>query len=120
VQGLLAALLGVLVAGTGQLESGILVLAATLAGGFACGQVLLRRVAEPARWRTLACIALAALGVWLFVSLPAFSSQIGIRGTIAFSGLGLVGFLAPVFEIGAAALVLYLAAARQLSAREPA
>jgi hypothetical protein len=118
VQGLLSALLGLLLASAGQFESGVLVLAATLAGGIACGQVLLRRVAESARWRTLAYIAVAALGVWLFVSLPLFSSQIGIRGTIGFSGLGLIGFLAPVFEIGAAAMVLYLAAARQLSARE--
>jgi hypothetical protein len=54
------------------------------------------------------------------VGLPTFIGQVGISGAIAIGGLNLIGFLSPLVEIGAAALVLYIAAARKVTATESA
>lgn len=116
-QSVVASILAALLVSASQFESGLLVLLAAVAGGAACGLTLLRRVAEPRRWGTLGVIAVAVVGVWLLVGLPSFVGQVGIGGAIAIGGLNLIGFASPLLEVGMAALVLYLAAARKVSAQ---
>lgn len=115
-QSVVASILGALLVSTSQFESGLLVLLAAVAGGVACGRVILRRVPEPRHWGTLGIIALVVSGIWLLVGVPSFVGQVGIGGVIAVGGLNLIGFAAPLVEVGIAALVLYMAAARKLSA----
>jgi hypothetical protein len=50
------------------------------------------------------------------VSVPLFAGQVGIGGAIAIGGLDLIGFMSPLVEVGAAALVLYMATARRVTA----
>jgi hypothetical protein len=119
-QGLAAAILSALLLSAGAFEAGLLLLVSAAAGGVACGLVLLRRDAESRQWRTLSIVALVVLGVFLLVGLPTFIGQVGISGAIAIGGLNLIGFLSPLVEIGAAALVLYIAAARKVTATESA
>jgi hypothetical protein len=118
-QGLAVAILSALLLSAGAFEAAMLLLVSAAAGGAACGLVLLRRVAEPRQWRTLAIIALVVVGVWLLVGLPSFIGQIGIGGA-AVGGLNLIGLVSPLVEVGAAALVLYIAAARKVTATEAA
>ena len=119
-QGVAAAILSALLLSAGAFEAGMLLLVSAAAGGVACGLVLLGRVAESRQWRSLGIIALVVVGVFLLVGLPAFVGQVGIGGAIAIGGLNLIGFLSPLVEIGAAALVLYIAAARKVTATEGA
>lgn len=119
-QGVAASILGALLLSTGELEAGFLLLVSAIAGGIACGLVLLRRVVEPRQWRSLGVIALVVVGVWLLVSVPSFVGQIGIGGAIGIGGLNLISFVSPLVEVGAAALVLYMAAARRVAATEGA
>lgn len=119
-QGVILSILGALLLTTSGFESGLLLLASAIAGGVACGLVLLRRVAESRRWRSLGLIALFVVGVWLLVSVPSFTGQVGIGGLIAIGGLNLIGFGSPLVEVGAAALVLYIAAARKVTATDGA
>ena len=114
--GVVASVLGALLLSATPFESGLLLLVSALAGGAACGLVLLRRVAESRQWRTLGLIALVVLAVWLLVTVPGFAAQVGIGGAIGIGGLNLVGFVSPLVEVGIAALVLYMAAARRVSA----
>jgi hypothetical protein len=114
--GVVASILGALLLSATPFESGLLLLISAIAGGAACGLVLLRRVAESRQWRTLGLIALVVLGVWLLVTVPGFAAQVGIGGAIGIGGLNLIGFVAPVFELAIAALVLYMGAARRVSA----
>ena len=118
-QGVAAAILGALLLSASALEAGLLLLVSALAGGVACGLVLLGRVPESRQWRSLAIIALVVVGVWLLVGLPALVGQVGIGGTIATGGLNLIGFVSPLVEVGAAALVLYMSAARKVTAARP-
>ncbi len=119
-QGFAAAILSAMLLSAGAFEAGMLLLVSAAAGGVACGLVLQRRVAESRRWRSLSMIALAVIGVFLLVGLPTFVGQVGIGGAIAIGGLNLIGFLSPLVEVGAAALVLYIAAARKVTATEGA
>ena len=118
-QGVAAAILGALLLSASALQAGFLLLVSALAGGVACGLVLLGRVPESRQWRSLAIIALVVVGVWLLVGLPALVGQVGIGGTIATGGLNLIGFVSPLVEVGAAALVLYMSAARKVTAARP-
>jgi hypothetical protein len=119
-QGLTGAILGALLLNASALEAAMLVLASAVAGGVACGFVLLRRVAEARQWRTLAMVALAVIGVWLLIGVPDFMGQVGIGGAIRIGGLDLIGFVSPLVEVGVAALVLYMSAARKVTATERA
>jgi hypothetical protein len=111
---LLGVALGVVLVSAGDLASGLLNIAAAVTTGIACGLVLLARVAPAARWRVLGLVALGVVGPWLAVSLPSFLEQIGVGGGIAISGFVLLGFAYPLLQIGGAALVLYMAAARMV------
>lgn len=62
----------------------------------------------------------AVVRVWLLVGVPSFVGQVGIGGAIAIGGLNLIGFASHVIEVGTAALVMYIAAARKVSATETA
>jgi hypothetical protein len=119
-QAVVVSILGAMLVSASAFESGLLLLTSAVAAGVACGLVLLRRVAESRQWLSLGLIALIVIGVWLLVSVPSFMGQVGIGGTIAIGGLNLLGFAAPLVEVGAAAIVLYMAAARRVSASEPA
>jgi hypothetical protein len=114
--GVVASVLGALLLSATAFESGLLLLISAIAGGAACGLVVLRRVAESRQWRTLGLIALVVLGVWLLVTMPGFAAQVGMGGAIGIGGLNLIGFVAPLLELSIAALVLYMAAARRVSA----
>lgn len=115
-QGIVISILGAVLLSTSGFASGVLLLLSAVAGGLASGLVLLRRVTEPRRWRALGIIAIVVIGVWLLVSVPSFAGQAGIGGTIAIGGLSLLGFAAPILEVGSAAIVLYMAAARRVTA----
>lgn len=115
-----AAILGALLLSTSATQAGLLLLVSAVAGGIACGLVVLRRIPESQHWRSLGIIALAVLAVWLLVGVPALADQVGIGGVIAVGGLNLIGFVSPLVEIGTAALVLYMRAARKVTATETA
>jgi hypothetical protein len=118
-QGVVVSVLGGTVLAASAFASGVMLLFSAVAGGVACGYVLLRRV-EPARqWRSLALIALAVMGVWLLVSVPSFAGQAGVGGAIAIGGVNLLGFAAPLFEVGSAAVVLYMSTARTVTPTSP-
>ena len=119
-QGVAAAILGALLLSASAFEAGLLLLVSAVAGGIACGLVLLRRVAEARQWRTLVIIAILVVGVWLLVGVPSFMGQVGVGGTILTGGLNLIGFVSPLVEVGVAALVLYMAAARKVSSSQVA
>jgi hypothetical protein len=118
-QSVLGSVLAALLLSATSLESGIIVILAAVAGGIACGLVVLRRVPAERQWPAVGVIAIAAIGTWAVVNVPQLLQQIGIGGTVAIGGLGLLGALWPFLQIGAAALVLYLDTARRVSA-EPA
>ena len=119
-QGVAASILGALLLSAGELEAGFLVLVSAVAGGIGCGLVLQGRVAESRQWRTLGIVALVILAVWLLVGVPAFVAQVGIGGAIVIGGLNLIILVSPLIEVGAAALALYVAAARKVTATERA
>jgi hypothetical protein len=119
-QGAAAAILSTLLLSAGSLEAGMLLLVSAAAGGAACGVVLQKRIAESRQWRSLGLIALVVIGVWLLVEIPTSMTQVGIGGTLAIGGLNLISFVSPLVEVGAAALILYIAAARKVTATEPA
>jgi hypothetical protein len=116
VQALLGRLYSALFTSASGFESGLAFAAVAVIAGVACGLVLLRRVAPARRWPILGLIALAVVVPWLLLSVPQFMEQVGIGGGLAISGFGLIGFAAPLVQIAAATMVLYIAAARQVAA----
>lgn len=114
-QSLVTAVLGALLVSTSAFMAGLLLLLAAVAGGAACGLTILRRVDESRQWATLGVIALVVVGSWLVIGAPAFLGQLGIGGAIAIGGLNLMAVASPLVEVGSAAVVLYMAAARKLS-----
>jgi hypothetical protein len=117
-QTLVAAVLGTLLGPSSPFMSGVLVLLAAAAGGAACGLTTLRRVARERQWATLAIVGVVVFGLWLVVAVPAFVGQVGIGGKLAIGGVDLIGFASALVEIGLAGVVLYMAAARRLSATQ--
>jgi hypothetical protein len=95
-------------------EGGILSLLAAVAGGVACGMVIVRRATH--RWRTLGLVSLAVVGLWAFFSLPSFFSQLAAARTLTFTDTPIVfAFAGPPLAMAAAVLVLYIAAVRAAS-----
>ena len=109
-------IVAVLFVGSASITAGILAIAGVVAAGLACGVVLLRRVTPERQWLTLGFVALAAIGPWAVTSLPPFVQQIGAGSGVGFSGLSLVNLVAPFVELGAAGVVLYIAATRKIIA----
>jgi hypothetical protein len=119
-QSVAVSVFGALLPSASALESGLLLLVSAVAGGIGCGLVLLRRVPESRRWPSLGLIALAVVGVFLLASVPSFVGQVGIGGTVAVGGLNLIGLASPLVEVGIAAVILYMAAARKVAATQGA
>ena len=109
-------IVAVLFVGSASIAAGILAIGGVVAAGLACGVVLLRRVTPERQWLTLGFVALAAIGPWAVTSLPPFVQQIGAGSGVGFSGLSLVNLVAPFVELGAAGVVLYIAATRKIIA----
>lgn len=107
-------IVGAVVISSTPFEASLLFLVAALAGGLACGLVLVRRVPPVRQWPVLGLIALASLGGWLLISVPPFVETIGIGRGLPMSGLAFLVVASPVIAIAAAALVLYMAAARNV------
>ena len=90
-----------------------------IAGGVAMGYTVLRRARRT--WRTLGIVAFVVAAEFALVSVPLFVIQVlPARGTDLIGPFDLLAFFSPVFAIGAAAIVLYLAAARRVDATESA
>jgi hypothetical protein len=119
IYGLLAGVQSLLTVSSSSFESGLLGVAAAATAGVACGLVLIARVPASRRWIVLGIVALGVIAPWVLVSVPAFVESVGIAGKMATTGLNMLEFFAPLLEIGIAAFVLYIAAARQVTP-EPA
>jgi len=98
------------------LEASLVQLLAAVIAGAAGGTTLLRRVESAARWKTLVYVGIVALGEWLLVTLPAYVEQVGVGGKLSIATVGLVAFMFPFLTIGTAALLLYMAEARKVTA----
>lgn len=121
VQGVGGALLNPLLGPStaGSLVWPFFILLVAIAAGIAMGFTILRRATR--HWRTLGVIAFVLAAEFAIVSLPTFVSQVfPARGTNPIGPLDLLAYFSPVFEIAAAALVLYMAAARKVTATEGA
>jgi hypothetical protein len=101
----------------GSAEWPLLLLLLAIAAGVATGYTIVRRSTRP--WRTLGIIAFVIAAEFVLVSLPTFLGQIAqIRAANLIGPFDLLAYFSLVFAIGAAALVLYMAAARKVSASE--
>jgi hypothetical protein len=90
-----------------------------IAAGIAMGYTILRRARR--QWRTFGIIALVLAAEFVIVSLPTFVGQVVLaRGTNLIGPFDMLAYFSPIFAIAAAALVLYLAATRKVSATEGA
>ncbi len=97
----------------------LLLLLVAIAAGVAMGYTILRRASG--QWRTLGIVAFVLSAEFVVVSLPSFVSQILLaRGTNLIGPFDLLAYFSPVFAIAAAALVLYMSAARKVTATEGA
>jgi hypothetical protein len=86
-----------------------------IAGGVATGYTVIRRATRT--WRTLGIVALVVAAEFALLSVPLFVSQIlQARGTNLIGPFDLLAYFSQVFAFGAAAIVLYLAAARRVDA----
>ncbi|HVD30477.1 MAG TPA: hypothetical protein VNE19_02040 [Methylomirabilota bacterium] len=114
---LLGAGLGPQTAGSSQWP--LLLLFLAIAAGIAMGYTILRRATR--HWRTLGIIASVLVAEFVIVSLPTFVSQIVLaRGTNLIGPFDLLAYFSPIFAMAAAALVLYIAAARKVTATQSA
>jgi len=69
----------------------------------------------------LGIIASVLVAEFVIVSLPTFVSQIVLaRGTNLIGPFDLLAYFSPIFAMAAAALVLYIAAARKVTATQSA
>lgn len=114
---ILSAALGPTTAGSPEWPLSFVVLA--VATGIATGFTILRRTTRV--WLTMGIVAMFVGAEYVLLSLPLFVSQILLtRGTNLIGPFDLLAYFSPVFAIGAAAIVLYMAAARRVSATESA
>ena len=103
----------------GSTEWPLLLLLVAIAAGIAMGFTILRRATR--RWRTLGVLAFVLVAEFVVVSLPTFVSQVLLaRGTNLIGPFDLLAYFSLFFAIAAAALVLYMSAARMASAIEGA
>jgi hypothetical protein len=103
----------------GSAEWPLLLLFVAIAAGIAMAYTVRRRASR--QWRALAIVAFVLAAEFVILSLPIFVSQILLaRGTNFIGPFDLLAYFSPVFAIAAALLVLYVAAARKVSATEGA
>jgi hypothetical protein len=99
----------------GSPEWPLLVFLVAVVAGIAMGYTTLRRATRPRR--SLGIVAFLVVAVFVVVSLPTFVSQIlQTRGTNLIGPVDLLAFFSPLFAVAAAALVIYMAATRKVSA----
>jgi hypothetical protein len=102
-------------AGTPVAPLSILIIA--IGAGVAMGYTLLTRASRT--WRTFGIVAVIIGSEFVLVSLPLFVSQVmQARGTNLLGPLDLAAYFSQVFAIAAAAIVLYIAAARKVTAAQ--
>src|SRR5438034_3120107 len=90
-------------------------LALTVAAGVAVGYTVVRRAAST--WRALGTVALVIAAEFALLSLPLFVSQVAqARGTNLIGPFEVLAYFSPVFAIGAAVIVLYVATTRTVNA----
>jgi hypothetical protein len=92
----------------------LLTLAVAVVAGIAMAYTVLRRATRP--WRAFGIVAFVVVAGFAVVSLPALVSQVQTRGTNLIGPFDLFAFFSPLFAVAAAALVIYMAAARTVSA----
>jgi hypothetical protein len=102
----------------GSAEWPLLLLFVAIAAGIAMAYTVMRRATR--RWRTLGIVAFVLAAEFVIVSLATFVSQVLARGTNFIGPFDLLAYFSPVFAIAAAVLVLYVSAARKVSATEAA
>jgi hypothetical protein len=103
----------------GSPEWPLLFLLVAIVAGTAMGYTILRRTSR--HWRTLGLVALVMAGEFGILSLPIFVSQILLaRGTNLIGPFDLLAYFSTFFALAAAALVLYIAAARKVTATQGA
>jgi hypothetical protein len=103
----------------GSPEWPLLLLLVAIVAGIAMAFTILRHARR--HWRTLGIVALVLVAEFGILSLPTFVSQILLaRGTNLIGPFDLLAYFSAFFAIGAAALVLYIAAARKVAATEAA
>ena len=104
---------------TGSAQWPLLILLLAIAAGIAMGYTILRRATR--QWPTLGIVALVLAAEFAIVSVPTFLSQVSqTRGTNLIGPFDLLAYFSPIFVLGAAALVLYIAAARKVTTTEVA
>ena len=84
-----------------------------IAGGAAVGYTVVRRATR--KPRTLGIVVLVIAAEFALLSLPLLVSQLAqARGTNLIGPVELLAYFSPVFAIGAATIVLYMAAVRRI------
>ena len=91
----------------------LFLLALTVAAGVAVGYTVVRRATR--KPRTLGIVVLVIAAEFALLSLPLLVSQLAqARGTNLIGPVELLAYFSPVFAIGAATIVLYMAAVRRI------
>ena len=102
---------------TGSPEWPLSLVLVAIAAGIAMGYTILRRTSR--HWRTLGLVAFVMAAEFGILSLPTFVSQILLtRGTNLIGPFDLLAYFSTFFALAAAALVLYIAAARKVTATQ--
>ena len=97
----------------------LLILFVAIAAGIVMGYTILRRSTR--HWRTLGIIAVVLATEFVLLLLPTFASQVAqTRGTNLLGPFDLLTYFSGLFTIAGAAIVLYMAAARKVTATETA
>jgi hypothetical protein len=88
-------------------------------GGIAMGFTILRRASR--QWRTLGIVAFVLAAEFVILSVPTFVGQIVLaRGTNLIGPFDMLAYFSTFFAIAAAALVLYISAARKVTSTQSA
>jgi hypothetical protein len=97
----------------------LMILLVGIAAGIAMGYSILRRATR--QWRALGIVAFVLVAWFAILSLPTFVSQVlETRGTNLIGPFDLLAYFSTFFAIAAAALVLYISAARRVTSPEGA
>lgn len=97
----------------------LMILLVAIVAGIAMGYTILRRATR--QWLTLGIVAFVLAAEFVILSLPTFVDQVlTTRGTNLIGPFDLLAYLSTFFAIAAAALVLYIAAARMVTSTEGA
>jgi hypothetical protein len=97
----------------------LMIMLVAIVAGMAMGYTILRRASR--QWRTLGIVAFVLAAEFVILSLPTFVGQVlATRGTNLLGPFDLLAYFSTVFVIAAAALVLYISAARKVTSTQSA